>query len=232
MPNANAEDRLQQLMMELELAWTSTREDRLVDKLAAKYPEYAEELYEFFADLVEAELDLDQPRPELAAADARVRAWLEREGHRQVEAARRASATGQTPTPTPGPMSAPVPTEPARPGGPGPPRPFVGLLRSVTGQNISALAVALDVTPGFLLDVSEHGDVLSEAARVEFADRAERTLHVDRRQSIAALRMSGREFQKAASRGKPYQARQVTYPELVRRSDLAAEQKQYWLGLV
>jgi len=38
-------------------AWTSTREDRLVDKLAAEHPEYAEELYEFFADLVEAEQD-------------------------------------------------------------------------------------------------------------------------------------------------------------------------------
>ena len=129
-------------------------------------------------------------------------------------------------------MSAPVPTEPARPGGPGPPQPFVGLLRSVTGQNISALAVALDVTPGFLLDVSEHGDVLSEAARVEFADRAERTLHVDRGQSIAALRMSGREFQKAASRLKPYERPRVTYAELVGRSDLGPEQKQFWLGLV
>ena len=242
MPNTTAADLLQQLMVQLEHAWNASRDDRFVDRLAAEHPTLAEELYEFFADLVEAELEQDRPRPEFAAADERARQWLEREGYRKAAAARSAAATEQTPAPTPastspssrlGPAAPSLTARATRTGGEdiGAPRPFLGLLREVTGESTSALAAALDVTQDFLIDISDNADVLPEAVRTEFADRAERACGVDRSRSLAALATSDCQFERAASREGPYQGRAVIYADLVHRSGLDRERKQYWLSL-
>lgn len=239
MQNTTDAELLQQLIVQLEHAWNASRDDSLVDRLAAEHPMLAEDLYEFFADLVEAELEQDRPRPELAAADERVRQWLEREGYRRAEAARRGATTEQMPSPTPVDTrlsSTAVPSlahRTARAGGGdvAAPRPFLGLLREATGQSTSILASALDVTRDFLVDISDNADVLPEAVRSEFADRADRTCGVDRRQSLAALSTSDRQFERAASRKGSYQNQAVTYADLVHRSGLDPERKRYWLGL-
>lgn len=239
-PNTTATDLFQQLIVQLEHAWNRNREDQLVDRLAAEHPELAEQLYEFFADLVEADLELDRPRPDLAAADERARQWLEREGYRKASAARSAAAVEKTPTPTAattGPSSSPEPVTPPRAPRPTPaggaviraPRPFLGLLREETGESTSVLAAALDVTADFLVDISDNADVLTEAARAELADRAARARGIDHGRSLAALATCDSKFKRAASRDSPYRPHKVTYAELVRRSGLAPEQQQYWL---
>src|SRR3954466_12263637 len=64
--------------LEIEHAWNASRDDAPVHRLAAAHPELAEELYEFFACVIEAEDGHDRPRSESAAMDRRVRELLER----------------------------------------------------------------------------------------------------------------------------------------------------------
>jgi hypothetical protein len=60
---------------EIELGWNEPMDDSVVHRLAREHPELADELYDFFADVIEAEDHLDQPRPE-TAVDRRVRDML------------------------------------------------------------------------------------------------------------------------------------------------------------
>lgn len=69
------------LCIEIEGAWAEQRNPRRVDELAAAYPVYAEELYDFFAVLIEAELDIAYSVEELERSAARTSDWLEREGY-------------------------------------------------------------------------------------------------------------------------------------------------------
>jgi hypothetical protein len=62
--------------LEIERAWNEAKDDGPVHRLAADHPELAEELYEFFACVIEAEDELDRPRPDFAEMDRRVRAML------------------------------------------------------------------------------------------------------------------------------------------------------------
>jgi hypothetical protein len=76
---------------EIEIAWNTRRDAKIVDRLAADYPALAEALYEFFALLIQAEIDLDQPDPALEEHDVRARERLESGGHAEAaEIARRA----------------------------------------------------------------------------------------------------------------------------------------------
>jgi hypothetical protein len=241
MPNTTpATDLIQQLVVRLEHAWNTSHDDRLVDRLAAEHPSFAEELYDFFADLVEAELERDHPCPELEAADERTRQWLEREGYRNVAEARRLDAIGRTPTLgsaglssglSPATQSVAWPANIANDRELGAPRPFLGLLKEATSKPTAALAVALELTAGFLVDISDNADLLPDAARAELAHRAEKAWGLDRRRSLAALATVDHQFQKAASREGPYEGHRVTYAEVVARSGMNSQQKRYWLLL-
>jgi hypothetical protein len=93
-PSAEREglDQLPRLREEIERAW-NVRRNIVVHRLAEEHPAVADELYAFFADVIEAEDDMEQGRkhPERAETDRRIREYLEREGYRraaEVKAAR------------------------------------------------------------------------------------------------------------------------------------------------
>lgn len=215
-PSMAAADNIQPLLEQLEEAWNASRDSRLVDRLAAGHPAHAEELYEFFADLVEAELQLDRPRPEFAVADERARRWLESGGFQAAAAAKAAAASSSRATDAGSPTSTTV-------------RPLLRLLKDETGEDVGTLATALGLTSDFLVEVSEHADVLPMAARVELARRIEHARGINRARSLEALTVPGRQFQRAASRDRPYSGHAPTFQELVQRSSLDAERKQEWL---
>ena len=50
-------EKLAELQAKIEVAWNASRDADLVDELAKQYPQFANELYEFFALLVEIELE-------------------------------------------------------------------------------------------------------------------------------------------------------------------------------
>src|SRR6266576_2723014 len=94
---------LARLMEEIERAWNARRDTEVVHRLVTANPTLAEELYEFFADVVEAGDDLDRDRPEFAESSRRIREWLEREGYRKATAVAAGveSSTTTPATPTP-----------------------------------------------------------------------------------------------------------------------------------
>ena len=69
---------LSKCRLEIERAWNDARDDAPVHRLATAHPEIAEELYEFFASVIEADDHLDRARPEFAEMDRRVRDLLGR----------------------------------------------------------------------------------------------------------------------------------------------------------
>src|SRR5436309_12114380 len=156
---------LARLMEEIELAWNARREYEVVDRLVRANPTLADELYEFFADVVEARDELDRDHPEFTASDKRIREWLEREGYRRAAAAAAAAGTPTT-TPTVTPRTQSTARQVAERGARVPPTTFLSVLRQATGEGVTALADALDITPDFLIVVSENADAIPPKARI------------------------------------------------------------------
>jgi hypothetical protein len=83
---------------QIEMAWNARRDATVVDGLAAAHPTLAEGLYEFFALLIQSELDLDQPEPRLAERDALARQRLEAGGYAEAADIARREGTFTTRT--------------------------------------------------------------------------------------------------------------------------------------
>jgi len=217
---------LARLMEEIERAWNTLRDTEVVHRLATANPTLAEELYEFFADVVEAEDDLDRDRPELAASSRRIREWLEREGYSKAAAA---ASAAETPTTTP---ATPPPARHVAEGVASTVKlTFLGVLRQATGENVTSLADALDITPDFLVVLSDNAAVLPSKVRTELVRRAHKARGISQRVLLAAFSAAPTPLQKAASRSKTYASRPVTYADVVNSSKLDNTRKRYWLAL-
>jgi hypothetical protein len=218
MMDAQMNELLAQLELEIEEGWNTAHDDLMVDRLAREHPLLANELYEFFADIVAMSLEPDRERPELAAADERTRAWLKREGFRRIANAHMASKT-EAPTPTPM-QSAPQPKS------------VVAFLKDQSGQRMMGLATGLGVDAGFLTDISDHIDVVPERPRLELAGRANRAWGIKQADTLQAFATAATApVKRAASRSTPFAAVTTTYKEMVERSKLSDEDKRYWLSL-
>lgn len=69
---------LSECQLEIERAWNDSKDDAPVHRLAVAHPELADDLYDFFACVIEADDHLDRLRPEFAETDRRVREVLQR----------------------------------------------------------------------------------------------------------------------------------------------------------
>jgi hypothetical protein len=216
---------LARLMEEIERAWNARRDIEVVHRLAMTNPTLAEELYEFFADVVEAGDELDRDRPEFAESSRRIREWLEREGYRKATAA---AAAVETSTTTP---ATPTPAGYVAEGVVGVNVTFLGLLRQATGENLKSLAAALDITPDFLVVLSENAAILPSKARMELVRRAHRARSIEEKTLLSALSTVAQPIQKAASRARKYASKATTYFDLVKSSKLDDVRKRYWLTL-
>lgn len=108
------------------------------------------------------------------------------------------------------------------------PKPFLALLRA-TGQSVRAIAASMEITPDFLVDLSDHGSVLPLKARHELARRASMVRAIDDAEAVASFDVVT--TKRAASRDTAYPVSTLTFAELVNRSGLSAEQKRFWLSL-
>lgn len=237
---ADTNDLLPRLREEIERAWNARRDYDVVHRLAEEHRSLADELYDFFADMIEAETELGRERPELAAMDDRVREFLNREGYqRAAEAKIAATNTGGTAAAA---GTDPVGTLPmqkaaergqesfkARPEVK--PTTFLALLRQATGESVEALASALDITPTFLVLVSENGSSLPPRAQEELARRAARALKLNERALIESFSVAPQALKQAASRPKAFSRERPSFAQLVKSSDLDAKRRVYWLAL-
>lgn len=221
--SAPKDDRLFDLMEEIERAWTARRDTTVVHQLAAKHPDIAEELYLFFADVAGAPEALDDKPERLGPIAQRIQEWVESEGFGLAAAARSSPIeTTQESDRRPAQPAAPVPKV----------RSFLGLLKESTHEGTEELAAALDITQDFLADLSVHATVLSNKARLELAKRAHKARGIDEKLLLLSLEPTPTSpLQRAASRDKAYSGTTLTYEELVNRSQLDPQQKRFWLGL-
>lgn len=211
------DDRLFGLMEEIERSWMEDRDESAVDRLAAEHPEFAEELYLFFATIVDAPDQLELSRPDLAQSAAQTRDWLEREGFARAARSSADERSTETTLTTPR-ETKEVPTST-----------FLALLRQ-TGAPLATLAAKMDVTQDFLVELSRHAALLPLGVKRELVTRAHRALKLDVGRSLASLEAPV-ELQRAASRKGAFASAQMTFDDLVRQSQLSADQKNHWLQL-
>jgi hypothetical protein len=176
-----------------------------VHRLVLAHPELAEELYDFFADVIEAEDHFDRPRPEFAESASRARDAL-----RAALAKKQASKTQVRS------------------------RPFLALVRDARGgEFVDVIAASMQLPADFLVDASHHSTVLPLAARKELVRRAQGihpATHIDEDEALASFDVSSR-LRRAASRSAAYRPVEVTYRDIVERSSLSDEEKRFWLDL-
>jgi hypothetical protein len=109
---------LDALFEQIERAWNARKDPTLVDRFAAEHPEHADALYDFYILLAQAEIELDQSRPELAPSDARIKSWLKTEGFARAAIQANSPAilnvTATSPLAVPEPLTSPtVPASPS-----------------------------------------------------------------------------------------------------------------------
>jgi len=235
MSGGNDQEHLFDLMEQIERAWMERGDHAVVDRLAAQHPGLAEKLYLFFATVVNAPDELDQPRPELMEQSKRVRDWLHKGGGFALAAAAEEAESTE-------PVSRPaVAGEATRPPSLPPPTTFFGLLKQASDStDPEVMASQLDVSVDFLHEVSKHSDILPLKVRRELARRVERQFRVDANIALDALggaQISGRHtpapLARAASRvgGMVFEPRPVTFEELVNRSSMNETRRRFWLSL-
>jgi hypothetical protein len=110
------------------------------------------------------------------------------------------------------------------------PLPLLGILRKYTGLRPSAIARAMHVSVAFLSAVARYPKAVPESWRLELAARAERIWQIARSEILASFEHPFTQAI-AASRNTPYAAEAVSYHEILDRSGLSPEAREFWLKL-
>lgn len=217
---------LDALYAEVEAAWFDRRDPSVVDRLAAEHPRFSEELYGFFADLVLGEGEAGV----IKDLNWSVQGWLEREGHQIGRDAAEAARGGSTPPDSPPALAMPpAATTPAS----GANASFLTLVEDASDLDGSEIAERLkpNVTIELLLATGQHPELFPPRVQEELARRAEEAFGIPAATSLASFGYVPVRHLRAASRGQAYGAAPTSFPELLRRCGLTAEQQMYWISI-
>src|SRR5579862_2496935 len=100
------DDFLMHLLAQIDRAWADKQDRTLVDRLSSEYPQFEEELRDFFADLV---LGVEEQATEdFSEAENSVHTWVVTSGF-EIARAARSQALNHTTTTTTGSHSPPLP---------------------------------------------------------------------------------------------------------------------------
>jgi hypothetical protein len=235
---ANADQALREdLLAEVEAAWIGRRDATVVDQLAALHPEYAEDLYEFFADLFFAERRDEIPAEVENQLGESLEHWFEEKGqHIAREAAEAArSANPTTPPAVPTAQEAVEPADPAPAATEGAresARPYLVLVEDRTGLETAEIAEKLgdDCTAELLLFTQRYPELYPPPVRREFASRTQRLFGIPAEQVLQSFEYQP-ELRIAASRSKGYSSPPATWEDLLLRVGLTPEKQRSWADL-
>lgn len=209
----------------IERAWSLRRDPDIVHQLAAENPDMAEDLYEFFADLIDSEDRYEAPPEALEYTERRIKQWLDSDGHAMMERMARESggstSTASPPTPTVGSGDK---LEALKELGLG----YLGYLQECTGLEPDELFRVLEVPKEVYIFVQKDPDGTPGPVKDELAQRAARRSKADRETARKCLDLK---LPKAAHRRTPYSAKPKRFSQAIRASKMSEKEKQYWLSL-
>ena len=218
---------LDELLARVETAWLEQRNDQLVDEQAERYPQFKEELYDFFGLLLEGELS--EPRaPEAAASSVkRTKQWLYAEGF--ALAAQAAQKATSTRTVVPHGAGHPPESDSEADEGIG----LLGLVLDETGCSFEQILQETDIPDVVMTYVDDYYDVTPfYYVREEVIDRLHRKYQFGKaRLHRVALGGARVNFEVAAFRTSSYQPGIPNLIERLKKSALAQTTKDYWIAL-
>ena len=231
MNETNDIDLLGRLLAEIERAWVDTKDHAAVYRLSREYPQFQDELHEFFGDLIlgpEGEHGAD-----VRTAEDNVHQWILASGL-NIAKAERSNALRTTTAVS---LETKQPLEAAAAGvapesqrTPGSADTWVAFLRRHTQLKLTQLAAALPhVTTEYLVLVSRHPAVVPTSVKKELVGYTEEKFGIRRQDSLQYL-TGERTFRRAASRSQPFDSEPATFKELLDRAALDPDQKEFWLS--
>jgi hypothetical protein len=228
-------DLLDRLCAQIETAWQERQDPSEVDCVAREHPNLAAELYDFFASLMETELDPHQDDEE-CGPDPLVKRWLEEEGYtlalRAAQEECRDTATSVTATAEVG-ASVPSGTPPPTPQGSTAGkvvaiRSYVRLLQERAGATPVEVAEKTDTPLEFIMFAQQNQEPRYDRLRGEIVNRGVESYDIKYEEGAHAIRQR---LPWAAFAGTTT-TKKSSFKELVAKSRLAKAKKNLWLSLV
>jgi superfamily I DNA/RNA helicase len=109
-------------------------------------------------------------------------------------------------------------------------KPYLGYVSDETGEPPSAVAQKVGAPRQFLILVSQHCESVDDSVRDEIADRTVKTWpQLSRDRVLSSLELPSDRI--AASRSKPYSTGALTFDQILNRSGMGEEEKDYWRKL-
>jgi superfamily I DNA/RNA helicase len=106
-------------------------------------------------------------------------------------------------------------------------KPYLGYVSNGTGVPPSAVAQGIGTTREFLILICQHCDSVDDCVREEITDRTvKKWPQLNRGGVFNSLKATSERF--AASRNKPYMSGVLSFEEILDRSGMADEEKEYW----
>jgi hypothetical protein len=220
---------LSNLCSQIERAWVDDHNRLLVYELGQKHPEFRDELYEFFEDIV---LGPGTATIEIEEAEDRVDQWLQASS---LEILRTAAAKELAMRVTTGATSSAVSdnnetTVEEKVAGKN--ENFQLFLRRRLHQKLVDLVVSWpNVTTEYLVLVSRHTALVPERVKETIARYVEERWQIPIRESLKYLDAE-QTVLRAASRKQSFEKEPSDFQELLERAALSAEQKSFWLKLM
>ena len=225
---------LSELFAQVERAWLDNHDRMLIYRLGNEYPEFRDELFEFFEDLVLG--SEKQASQDMLEVEERVHQWLQSTG---LDIAKAAAAQEWAKRVTSDPTSSPATTS-ADVGsasekvvvGQGKTQTFLMFLRRRLGQKLPEVAKSLpNVSTEFLVLISRHSNLVPDQIKQTFAHYVEKRWRIPVKETF--LYLAGEpQVLRAASRSQPFENEPTNFQELLERANLSAEQKSFWLNLL
>jgi hypothetical protein len=229
--DSNNELLLMTLCSQIERAWVDDHNRLLVYELGEKYPEFVDELYEFFEDLV---LEPGPTTSETEEALDRVDQWLKASS---LEILRTAAAKEWSERVTTGATSSVANTNPAevadeQVANKNENETFQLFLRCRLQQRLVDVAGSWpNVTREYLVLISHHTGLVPQRVKETIARYVEERWQIPIAESLLHLQATPTVL-RAASREKPFSKEPSDFQELLERAGLSAEQKSFWLKLM
>lgn len=229
------------LCAQIEISWSLRREASAVDRLAAENPNYSADLYDFFALLVESELNSTE-QEEFELTPERTLAWLEKEGFEAVQKIVR-EQRDETPETTP---IASVASQPGKSEGenqdeeqksvqPSQPLGYLGLAQERTGLGVETIEKRMNVPAAILKFVQRQPANELPGVRREIVRRGTE-IGIEEGEGEAALSYQLQRAAKGGTKKQVSASKSVIeqFRELIGQipaNIMSREEKEYWIKL-